>query len=81
MRVRNWSLATNDLPDNFFDITARTVASLTLADFHPFLAHELDTAGQVFGAFGNADAVGAAITAAKAVQPSAKKSNIADPFQ
>ena len=59
-------LARFDLPDDFFDRIAEDVAATTLKDFHKFVGNELDGTGQVFGAFGNADAVDAAIGAAKA---------------
>lgn len=76
-------LARYDLPDNFHELLARSVASMTLADFHPFLVRELAADGQVFGAFGNADAVSAAIRAAQSVQPApaAARSKIVDPFE
>jgi zinc protease len=59
-------LARFDLPDDYFDRVAEQVAETTLKDFHTFVARELDETGQVFGAFGNTDAVDAAIAAVKA---------------
>jgi zinc protease len=56
-----------DLPDAFFDSVAQSIASLTLANIAPFVASELAVDKQVFGAFGNPDAVAAALAAAKAV--------------
>ena len=73
------SLAEFDLPDNFYETLARQVAALTLANFHGFVTTELAANGQVFGAFGNADAVDAAIKAARAVQPT-PQTKIVDPF-
>jgi zinc protease len=58
-------LARFDLPDDFFDRLAQEVAATTLKDFHTFVTTELDDTGQVFGAFGNADAVEAALSAAR----------------
>jgi predicted Zn-dependent peptidase len=58
-------LARFDLPDNFYDRVARDVAKLTLRDFHSFVATELRAEHQVFGAFGNADAVAATLEAAR----------------
>jgi hypothetical protein len=55
-----------ELPGDYFDRVAREVAALTLRDFHRFVVKELDPARQVFAAFGNAEAVGDAITAANA---------------
>lgn len=75
------NLARFDLPDDFYDRMAREVAALTLTDFHRFLVRELAPDGQVFGAFGNEDAVEAAINAARSVQPKPKQQNaIVDPF-
>ncbi len=54
-----------DLPDNFDDKVASEVAQLTLATFHPFVASDLALSAQVFGAFGNAGPVGAALEAAQ----------------
>ncbi|HLL25506.1 MAG TPA: hypothetical protein VK427_25390, partial [Kofleriaceae bacterium] len=73
-------LARFDLPDSFYDIMARDVASLTLADFHPFLVKELPAEKQVFGAFGNAAPVAQAIEAARAVKPATRR-GVVDPFQ
>ncbi|MEO8704103.1 MAG: insulinase family protein [Kofleriaceae bacterium] len=72
-------LARFDIADDFYARVAQSVAGLTLATFHPFLAKELAASGQVFGAFGNADAVQEAIKAAKAVPPAA--AGIVDPFK
>lgn len=66
-------MARFDLGDTFFDQIANEVSGLTLKDMPPFIASELDASQQVFGAFGNADAVDAALAAAKGAQP-------ADPF-
>jgi zinc protease len=74
-------LARFDLPDNYYGVIAGSVASLTLADFHPFLAKELAAERQVFGAFGNAGAVSGVIRAAQAVKPAPKKTGIVDPFR
>lgn len=49
-----------DLPDHTYDRIAEEVAGLTLGAFHPFVQRELSEHGQVFGAFGNRDAVDAA---------------------
>ena len=53
------------LADDFYDHLARDVAKLTLADMAPFVTAELAQTRQVFGAFGNAAAVDAALDAAK----------------
>jgi predicted Zn-dependent peptidase len=58
-------LARFDLPDDFYDHLANDVAALTLAKFHMFVRAELPAANQVFGAFGNADAVAAALAVAR----------------
>jgi predicted Zn-dependent peptidase len=55
------------LSESFYDHVARDVAKLTLQQLHAFVATELPADHQVFGAFGNADAVDAALTAAKQV--------------
>jgi predicted Zn-dependent peptidase len=57
-----------DLPDDFYDEVAKHVAALTLEAMPAFIAAELDEKRQVFGAFGNADAVAAALAAAKSAQ-------------
>lgn len=57
--------ARHDLDPSFFDRLPEKVAKLTLADFHMFLKRELNASRQVFGAFGNADAVAAALAAVK----------------
>jgi predicted Zn-dependent peptidase len=54
-----------DLPDDFYDDVARHVAALTLKAMPAFVASELDEKREVFGAYGNADAVKAALAAAK----------------
>ncbi len=61
-------LARFHLPDDFFDDLVGEVARLTLADMAAFVRGELDADAQVFGAFGNADAVDAALAAAKSLQ-------------
>jgi zinc protease len=58
-------LARFDLPDDFYDQIANDVSGLTLADFQRFITGELDVEDQVFGAYGNAEAVDAAFDAAK----------------
>jgi len=58
-------LAAFELPDNFYDRLAKDVASLTLKELHAFLGRELPADHQVFGAFGDKDAVTAARAAAK----------------
>jgi len=74
-------LARFGLEDAYFDTVAREVASMTLVDFHAFLGKELAVSRQVFGAFGNAEPVKAAVAAARAVKPVAAPSPIVDPFQ
>lgn len=74
-------LARFALPDDYFDDVAHIVSAMTLAEFHAFLAKELDASGQVFGAFGNRAAAQAAVDAARDVKPQARPSPIADPFQ
>jgi zinc protease len=61
-------LARFDLADDFYDGVARDVAAMTLTDFHTFVTTELGDEHRVFGAFGNADAVDAAIKAAQATE-------------
>ncbi|HET9988500.1 MAG TPA: insulinase family protein [Kofleriaceae bacterium] len=58
-------LARFGLPDSFYDHVAQDVARLTLPELHGFLLHELPAENQVFGAFGDHDAVTAARAAAK----------------
>ncbi len=55
------------LPDRFHDDLADQVAQLTLASFHEFVARELAIDRQVFGAFGNQDAVDQALSGARAM--------------
>lgn len=57
-----------DLPDDFYDKVAQQVAALTLKDMPGFIAHELDANHQVFGAYGNSDAVMSALRAARSPQ-------------
>ncbi len=64
------TLARFGLRDDFFDELARTVAQMTLKDFHPFVGRELAINQEVFGAFGNSDATSAAVSASKAVTES-----------
>jgi predicted Zn-dependent peptidase len=59
-------LAQFDLADDFFDDLVGVVANLTLKDMTSFVPGELAADGQVFGAFGNADAVDAALAPARA---------------
>lgn len=54
-----------DLPDTFYDQLANDVSGLTLKDMPRFIASELDVDDQVVGAFGNKDAVDAALAAAR----------------
>jgi len=58
-------LARFSLPDSFYDRVAQDVAKLTLPELHAFMIHELPAENQVFGAFGDHDAVAAARAAAK----------------
>lgn len=58
-------LARFKLKDDFYDRLAGAVASLTLPELHAFLGRELPADHQVFGAFGDKDAVAAARAAAK----------------
>ncbi|MEP6865967.1 MAG: insulinase family protein [Deltaproteobacteria bacterium] len=58
-------LARFGLADSFYDRVAQDVARLTLPELHNFFIHELPAANQVFGAFGDKDAVTAARAAAK----------------
>jgi predicted Zn-dependent peptidase len=58
-------LARFSLPDSFYDRVAQDVAKLTLPELHAFMLHELPAENQVFGAFGDHDAVAAARAAAK----------------
>jgi zinc protease len=58
--------ARHDVSPSFFDQIPTKVAKLTLSEFHKFLKRELNASRQVFGAFGNSDAVDAALGAAKA---------------
>lgn len=74
-------LARFQLDDDYFDGVARSIAAMTLSDFHSFLAKELDASGQVFGAFGNRTPAQAAVDAAQAVKPQARPTPIVDPFQ
>lgn len=67
-------------PATYYDALARSVAAMTLADLHGFVQRELAFDKQVFGAFGNAAAVDAALAAAQAVKPVAK-SGLVDPFR
>ncbi|HEY1554039.1 MAG TPA: insulinase family protein [Kofleriaceae bacterium] len=53
-----------DLPDELNNRLAAQVAQLTLATFHPFVSTDLALGRQVIGAFGNADAVDAALAGA-----------------
>jgi zinc protease len=55
------------LPEAYYDQLARDVAKLTLSQLPAFIAAELPAEHQVFGVFGNAPAVDAALTAAKQV--------------
>ncbi|MBA3455421.1 MAG: insulinase family protein [Deltaproteobacteria bacterium] len=75
------ALARFGLADDYFDTVARTVAAMTLVEFHAFLGKELDVSTQVFGAFGNAEPVKAAVAAARAVESDARPSPIVDPFR
>lgn len=59
-------IAEFDLDDSYYDRLARQVSQLVLANFQPFVASELAADGQVFAAFGNADAVTAALRGAGA---------------
>jgi predicted Zn-dependent peptidase len=56
-----------DLSETYYDSLGRDIAALTLAQFHVFVARELEATKQVFGAFGNTGAIDAALGAAKAV--------------
>jgi hypothetical protein len=56
-----------NLEDDRQDRLAGEVAALTLTTFHPFVRRELAEIGQVFSAYGNGDAVDAALTAAQHV--------------
>ena len=58
-------LAQFNLPDSFYDRVAEDVARLTLPELHAFMLHELPAENQVFGAFGDKDAIAAARAAAK----------------
>lgn len=69
------------LPDDYFDSLAQAVSSLTLGELHAFMGGELAVMRQVFGAFGNAEPVNAAVAAARAVKPEAVSPSIVDPFQ
>lgn len=60
-------MARFDLDDSFYDRLPERVGALTLRDFHAFLVQELPVGRQVFGAFGNARAAGAAVAAARAL--------------
>ncbi|MDB4956508.1 MAG: peptidase domain protein [Myxococcales bacterium] len=68
------------LDDDYFNTVATAVARLTLPDLQAFLVRELAVDHQVIGAFGNPGPANAAISAARAVKPSAQ-STIVDPFQ
>ena len=68
-----------DLADDFYQRLVAEVARLTLSDFHPFVASELALEHQVFGAFGNDEAVAAAILAAQRVKAPAS-TKLTDPF-
>jgi zinc protease len=57
-------LARFKLADTFYDRLAADVASMTLTEMHAFLLRELPASNQVFGAFGDRDAVAAARAAA-----------------
>jgi zinc protease len=58
-------LARFGLADSFYDRVAQDVAKLTLPELHAFMIHELPAENQVFGAFGDHDAITAARAAAK----------------
>lgn len=73
-------LAQFGLDDDFYDTLYNEVARLTLRDLHSFLVRELAVDHQVIGAFGNADAANAAMTAARAVGHD-DKPTLVDPYQ
>ncbi len=62
------AMARYDLPDNYFDALARAVARMTLGDLRLVIDAELAADHQVFGAFGNAADVDAALDAARRIQ-------------
>jgi zinc protease len=55
------TIARFDLADDFYHRLPEKVAALTLAEFHQFLVSELPADTQVFGAFGNENAVARAV--------------------
>jgi len=74
------TLARFGLPDDYFDNVAESVAKMTLPGFHEFLARELATETQVFGAFGNQTPAKAAAVAARSVKPGGAPAKVVDPF-
>jgi hypothetical protein len=63
---------------------AEQVAGLTLTQFQQFVTAELEEAGQVFGAFGNAAEAELAVEHAKKTSSElrvTKKGSVVDPFQ
>ncbi|HEY0190092.1 MAG TPA: hypothetical protein VGC42_03155, partial [Kofleriaceae bacterium] len=54
-----------DVADDRHDRLVAEIAALTLPTFHTFVAHELARTGQVFSAYGNSEAVSAALDAAR----------------
>jgi len=56
-------MARFDLLPEFFDVVAVRIAQLTLDRFQAFVASELAIDHQVFGAFGDENAVAAAVSA------------------
>ncbi|HUS32331.1 MAG TPA: insulinase family protein, partial [Kofleriaceae bacterium] len=63
------TIARFDKPDDFYHRLPEKVAELTLADFHHFLVSELPSDGQVFGAFGQGNAVARAVGTARQHTP------------
>jgi len=58
-------MAQFDIDDEYFERLARNVAKMTVGDLRALISDELAAKQQIFGAFGNADAVKSALDAAR----------------